>query len=112
MVIACATIFILPYLSIREAIAADPREILAGKDVYAVGICGFKEGQFKTFAGNGLVAPKNVFDRFERCALFVNDKTLNPAWIALMNKNGELKEIIKWDDPSIFERVWITGTEI
>ncbi len=105
--------FLCIYLPLSDkARGAEPKEILGGKQLFGVGVCGFKGQEFKAFAGEVLVAPKNTIDRFENCALFVAGRSMNPAWIVLLNDKGEPKEIIKWEDPNVFERLWTTGVSI
>ncbi len=106
-----ALLFLFTTSSIQ---AADPKEILAGKQLFSVGVCGFKGQEFKAFAGEILLAPKSAIDRFENCALFVRDRTMDPAWIVLLNDDGQPKEIILWQDPNVFEVIYrkVKGIEI
>ena len=94
------------------ASAGTLEETLKGKQLFGVGVCGFKGQEFKAFAGEVLLAPKSAIDSFKSCAMFVRDRTMNPAWLVLLNDKGEPEEIIEWQDPAKFERVWIKGVDI
>ena len=105
--------FLCIYLPLSDkARGAEPQEIIRGKQLFGVGVCGFKGQEFKAFAGEVLLAPESAIDRFENCALFVQDRTMNPVWIVLFDEKGQPKEIIQWSDPATFERLWITGFSI
>lgn len=90
----------------NTASAGTLEEILKGKQMFGQGVCGFKDGKFQAFGGEVLVAPKSAIDRFENCLMLVQDPTLNPAWLVILNDKGKPTEVIKWTDPGQFQSVW------
>lgn len=100
---------LLPY---QPVYAGGFSEVIADKQVFKVGICGFKRNEFKAFAGDFLIAPEAFLDNYKLCIMLIQGQELNPSWFVIVDRNGEPQRILKWTAPAKFEVVWRSGTEI
>ena len=79
-------------------------EVLVNKMLMASGRCLFKDELFQAFVTT-IIAPKGLFTLVP-CVLFTQGRSLNPAWLALIDEKGDVEKVIKWTSPAKFETVY------
>lgn len=89
--------------------AENPNEILSDKRLVSTGQCVFKGKDFQVFAQN-VIAPKGKFTLVP-CALFAKDRSMNPTWVVIVDKEQTIREIIRWSDPATFESLYTLSLE-